>query len=108
MSAHACFSWALECGFGEAKAECLECEPKVRHTGGVAKDPKWQIGSTADHARFTRERAQALTPEQGLTVLEELRSMMYDDPEAPPRLERIFVLGAIPALPQRRRARSRK
>jgi hypothetical protein len=52
----------------------------------------WKLGTPADNARFIRERAQLLTPEEGLSILEELRAMTYDDPEAPPQLERVFVL----------------
>jgi hypothetical protein len=52
----------------------------------------WQLGTVADNARFIRERARRMSPEEGLTVLEELRSMRYDDPDNPPRLESVFVL----------------
>lgn len=61
----------------------------------------WKLGTTSDNARFIRERARALSPEEGLSVLEELRAMTYDDAEAPPRLERVFVLSRGPSwLPE--------
>lgn len=59
----------------------------------------WKLGAAEDNARFIRERAQALSPEEGLTIFEELRAMTYDDPEAPPRLERVFVLSRGPRGP---------
>lgn len=62
----------------------------------------WKLGAAEDNARFIRERAQALSPEEGLTILEELRAMTYDDPEAPPRLARVFVLSRGPRGPAKR------
>jgi hypothetical protein len=67
----------------------------------------WKLGSVADNARFIEERAQALSPEEGLAILEELRAMTYDDPEAPPRLERVFVLSSRPSRAVRRPRRPR-
>jgi hypothetical protein len=75
----------------------------------MARPREFKLGSTSDAARFTRERARALSPEEGLSILEDLRSMAYDDPEAPPRLERVFVLSEPKsrALRGARRARTR-
>jgi hypothetical protein len=67
----------------------------------------WKLGSAKDNERFIRERAQALSPEEGLSILEELRAMTYDDPEAPPRLERVFVLSRRSSRPVRRSRRAR-
>jgi hypothetical protein len=67
----------------------------------------WKLGSVTDNARFIKERAEALTPEEGLGILEELRAMTYDDPEAPPRLERVFVLSSRSSRPVRRARRTR-
>ena len=50
------------------------------------------LGTMEDGERFIRERARLMSPEDGLTALEELRRVHYDDPENPPRLERVFVL----------------
>lgn len=62
----------------------------------------WKLGAVADNARFIQERARALSPEEGLSILEDLRAMTYDDPDAPPRLERVFV------RPRRARPRDTK
>ncbi len=67
----------------------------------------WKLGSAADNARFIRERARSLVGEEGLRVAEELRATTYDDPESPPRLERVFVLSRGPSSPVRRHRRAR-
>jgi hypothetical protein len=51
-----------------------------------------ELGSLADGERFIRDSARAISPEEGLDALEEIRRAHYDDPENPPRLERVFVL----------------
>lgn len=58
----------------------------------VANDWTLKFGSLTDNERFIRESTCATSPEDGLVALEKMRRAYYDDPENPPRLERIFVL----------------
>ncbi len=56
----------------------------------------FRLGTLADNERFIREDAQAMTSVQGLMTLEVIPQSYYEDPDHPPRLERVFELSEAP------------